>query len=166
MKKSKTTKDLEKMFHKLTISTEYCFEDFLVGELNNLPWLLKNPPKQKFRRVRGEVVAYRKRSRSSFRGMQDATHRQLYRHFIGELGQHPLVPQEGKEDYNPFNWKKEELPQPISLETAENAVDPELQDLVDELRRRREVGEKDIWEGVEEVFTALEIQQAKELLGD
>jgi len=133
MKKSKTTKDLEKMFHKLTISTEYCFEDFLVGELNNLPWLLKNPPKQKFRRVRGEVVAYRKRSRSSFRGMQDATHRQLYRHFIGELGQHPLVPQEGKEDYNPC---------------------------------RREVGEKDIWEGVEEVFTALEIQQAKELLGD
>lgn len=167
MKKSKTTKQLERMFNSLKISEEYCFADFLLGELNDLKWLLKDPEQETFRKVKGEFVKYKIRPRFTFKGKQDYLHRQLYRHFISDnIKRTKLYPTNGEDNYNPHHWKKgkQKPVKPISINTPPKTIDSELQDLVDEIKRRKLRGETNVWEGVEELFTPLEIAQAKELI--
>jgi len=170
MRKQTTSKQLRIMFDKLLISKEYSFPAFLVGELNELVWPLKDPVKEEFKLVRGVYVSRRIRPKVTYRGTQDYLHRQLYRYFIDEdLKGKTIIPlTRGRDDYNPFHWKlKRAKPNvPLSVETAPKAVDPELLDFVDELKRRRSAGFDNIWEGVEEIFTPLEIEQAKKILGD
>lgn len=164
------SKQLEKIFNKLLISQTYSFPAFLVGELNHLVWPLKVPVKQEFKLVRGTYVSKYLRPRISFRGTQDYLNRQLYRYFISDdIKGKTLLPLGGKEDYNPFHWKMKpsEDRVPVSLTTAPTAVDPELQDLVDELKRRIAAGHRDnLWAGVADVFTPLEMAQAQKILDD
>ena len=166
----KVSKQLEKMFNMLDISEEHEFTDFVLGNLNHLSWRPKVPVEKLYARRGDKMVRTRKRPRATYKGRRDYLHRQLYRHFISdEIEGITLIPKQGREDYNPFHWKLGNDPtpaMPLTVNTAPKAIDQELQDLLDELRRRTLRGDPDIWEGVDEIFTSLEIAQAREILDD
>ena len=129
----------------LTLTLTPGFEDFLKGKMNSHEWYAV------------KII------RPTFRGRQDALHRQLYRYFISDdIEGIRLTPTNVRGDVNPYHWRKGNPPK--GIDTTPGAIDNEVLELVEELKRRRETNYPDIWEGVEEVFTPLEIAQARELL--
>ena len=162
------TKEIKRMFERLLISNDHDLAEFLMGELNEQPWLLKVPVKETFANKKGLMTRVRLRPRVTYKGKVDYLHRQLYRHFVSDdIAGRTLLPVKNREDYNPFHWKLSGVvaKAPVSVKTAPTVIDPEVLDLVTELKRREALG-LDVWDGVSEMFTDLEIAQAKELMND
>lgn len=161
---------LREMFNMLQISEYYSFSQFKDAQFNALktvPWFLTEPIDStlKLRKGRG-AVKIRKRPRVRFLGKQDVLHRQLYRYFIGEIPRGPLKALNGKNDFNPWHWQaykvKKATPTTIN-NMAPKPLDEDLQELLDLVELRQKNGE-DLWEGIDEIYTALEIARVKQHL--
>lgn len=160
-------KDIERMFNRLTLSDKHTIVEFLVGDLNHLEWKLKTPVRETLYKRGLHYQKVRHRPRVVYNGKKDYLNRQLYRYFISaDIEGQILEPRDSRDNYNPTNWRLgKEMKKPVSVETTPTVIDPEVYDLVEELKRRKIAGE-DMWLGVEEMYTKLEIAQAKEILND
>ena len=161
-------KELERMFNRLQVSDEYTFPEFILGELNHLNWELKVPVRETMRRRGVTYQRVRHRPRLKYKGKTDYLNRQLFRHFMSDdIEGKKLIPNGSRQDYNPHHWRvgEEEVKKPVSVQTTPTVIDPEVYELVEELKRRESLGEE-VWKGVAEMYTELEIAQAREIMND
>lgn len=148
---------LYRMFQLLDLSNTHTFSQFKAAErlLKTKPWYLLNPSSRK--------------PRVRLFGKQDTLHRQLYRYFIGEPPSGKLKCLTTNEDYNPWHWTGNSVPEAVEpsvpAETfTEDEPSPNIEDIVTLVTQREVRGDPNPWEGLDEFFEPDELEQAREIM--